>query len=173
MSVSTPILTLSCCALAVLTESSAANPARIMIRFIEVLPSLFCRSSPSRHIPKCSYAEIFVQLAEIGFELGAGEAFGHAAVLHHIVAVGHRRGEAKVLLDQEDREALLLQRTDGLADLLDDDGGEPLGRLVEQEKPRPGAQDPANRQHLLLAARQLGALAGPEPLLEIGEQFEN
>src|ERR1041385_7662741 len=163
MSVSTPILTLSCCALAVPQASAAASPARIITRFMAGPPGLSC----SLH------TQIVVQLAEIGFELGAGEAFGHATVLHHIVAVGHRRGEAKVLLHQEDREALLLQRTDGLADLLDDDGGEPLGRLVEQEKPRPGAQDPANRQHLLLAARQLGALAGPEPLLEIGEQFEN
>jgi hypothetical protein len=47
------------------------------------------------------------------------------AVLHHVVAVGDGRGEAEVLLDQQDREALLLQRADGLADLLDDDGREP------------------------------------------------
>ena len=45
------------------------------------------------------------------------------------------------------------------ADLLDDDRREPLGRLVEQQQLRAGAQDAADRQHLLLAAGQLGALA--------------
>ena len=45
------------------------------------------------------------------------------------------------------------------ADLLDDDRREALGRLVEQQQPRAGAQDAADRQHLLLAAGELGALA--------------
>ena len=44
-------------------------------------------------------------------------------------------------------------------DLLDDDRREAFGRLVEQQEPRAGAQDAADRQHLLLAAGQLGALA--------------
>ncbi len=96
-----------------------------------------------------------------------------AAVLHDVVAVGDGRGEAEILLDQQDGEALLLQRADGLADLLDDDGRQPLGRLVEQQQPRAGAQDAADRQHLLLAAGELGALAGAEPLLQIGEQLED
>ena len=65
------------------------------------------------------------------------------------------------------------QRADGLADLLDDDGREPLGRLVEQQQPRAGAQDAADRQHLLLAAGELGALARAEPLLEVREQLED
>jgi hypothetical protein len=43
--------------------------------------------------------------------------------------------------------------------LLDDDRGEALGRLVEQEKPGAGAQDAADREHLLLAAGKLRALA--------------
>src|SRR5262249_60741865 len=36
---------------------------------------------------------------------------------------------------------------------------EPLGWLVEQEQPGAGAQDAADRQHLLLAAGELGSLA--------------
>ena len=66
-----------------------------------------------------------------------------------------------------------LQRADGLADLLDDHRRQPLGRLVEQQQPRAGAQDAADRQHLLLAAGQLGALAGAEPLLQVGKQLED
>jgi len=58
------------------------------------------------------------------------------------------------------------------ADLLDDDRREALGRLVQHQKPRAGMQDSCDRQHLLLAARQFGALA-VEPLLEIGKQFED
>ena len=50
---------------------------------------------------------------------------------------------------------LLLQLRDGAADLLDDHRRQPLGRLVEQEQLRAGAQDPADRQHLLLAAESL------------------
>ena len=54
-----------------------------------------------------SDAEIIVQLVHVGFELGIGELVDDAAVLHHVVAVGDRRGEAEVLLDQQDGEALL------------------------------------------------------------------
>ena len=58
------------------------------------------------------------------------------------------------------------------ADLLHDHRREPLGRLVEQEQVGAGAQDAADRQHLLLAARELGALAR-QPLLEIGEELKD
>src|SRR5207244_13208901 len=80
--------------------------------------------------------------------------------------------EAKILLDQQNGEGLRLERADGLADLLDDDRRETLGRLVEQQQPRAGAQNPGDRQHLLLAAGELGALAA-QPLLEIGKQAED
>ena len=59
------------------------------------------------------------------------------------------------------------------ADLLDDDRRQPLGRLVEQQQPRAGAQDAADRQHLLLAARELGALAAPSRSLRFGKQLED
>src|SRR6266545_4376254 len=50
--------------------------------------------------------------------------------------------------------------------------GETKVLLVEQEKPRAGAQYAADRQHLLLAARELGALAR-QALFEIGEELED
>jgi len=48
------------------------------------------------------------------------------------MAVGDRRGETEILLDQQHGKAFRLQRPDQIADLLDDDRGEPLGRLVKQ-----------------------------------------
>ena len=54
--------------------------------------------------------------------------------------------------------------------LLHDDRRQALGRLVEQQQVGAGAQDAGDRQHLLLAARQLGALAAP-PLLQVGKEL--
>ncbi len=94
------------------------------------------------------------------------------ALLDDIVPVRDRLGEAEVLLHQDDGEPLLLQLGDGAADLLDDDRGEALGRLVEQQQMRPRAQDAGDRQHLLLAAGELGALAS-QPLLHVREERED
>src|SRR5271167_4467711 len=88
------------------------------------------------------------------------------------MTIGNRRRELKVLLNEENGETLRLQGADGLPDLLDNDGRQPLGRFVEQQQPRAGAQDASDREHLLLAARQFGALA-VEPLAQIGKQRED
>src|SRR6478752_4760148 len=119
-----------------------------------------------------SYPQVIVQLVEVRLELGIGEPIDDATVLDHVIAVRHRRSEAKILLDQEDGEALLLEHADGLADLLDDDRGKTLGRLVEEEEPRTRAQDAPNGEHLLLAARKLRALAR-QAFSEIGKQLED
>ena len=64
-----------------------------------------------------------------------------------------------VLLDQQDGQAFLLQRADRFPQPLDDDRREPFRRLVHDQAIRIGHQRAADRQHLLLAARQrLGAL---------------
>src|SRR5262245_32023300 len=103
--------------------------------------------------------QILVQLVEIGLELRIREGVDNAPMLHDVVAIRDGRCPAKVLLDQQDREALLLERLYGLPDLLNDDGGKPLGRLVEQQQPGAGAQNATDGKHLLLAAGKLGALA--------------
>src|SRR6266702_5917669 len=121
---------------------------------------------------KESHAQIVVKLVEIGFELGIGEPVDDATIFHHVVVIRNRRSEAKILLDQEDGETLLLEHADGLADLLDDDRGKTLGRLVEEEEPRTRAQDAPNGEHLLLAARKLRALAR-QACSEIVKQLEN
>src|SRR5258706_15431380 len=88
------------------------------------------------------------------------------------MAVCNARGKAKILLDQEDGKPFSLEPRDGVADLLHDHRREALGRLVQKQQPRPGAQNAADREHLLLAARELGALAR-KALLQVGEQLEN
>src|SRR4051812_4374698 len=93
-------------------------------------------------------------------------------MFHDKIAVCDRRRETEVLLDQEDGEALLLKRADSFSDLIDDDGRQSLGRFVEQKQARARSQDAADREHLLLAAGQLGALAA-EALGNIREQREN
>ena len=100
----------------------------------------------------------------------ADDHVDHAAVLHDVVAVGDGRGEVEVLLDQQDGEAALLSVRMTSPMLLDDHRRQAFGRLVEQQQVGAGAQDAADRQHLLLAARQLGALAATA-LLEVGEQL--
>ena len=44
-----------------------------------------------------------MQLVHAGVELGVGDHVHDAAVLHHVVPVGHGGGEAEVLLDEQDR----------------------------------------------------------------------
>src|SRR5262245_22388675 len=160
MSVSTPIFTTpsDTCACAPVARSAATTAAAAFLSNITLLLRFDCNS----------YAEILVHLAHVPFELGIGNHVHHPAVLHDVVAVGHRRGEAEILLDEQDGEPLRLQPPDRVADLLHDHRREAFGRFVEHQEPRPGAEDPPDRKHLLLAAGELRALAG-EALLQVGE----
>src|SRR6516165_11302447 len=115
-----------------------------------------------------SHSEIVLQLAHVLRKFFVADHVDDAAVLDDVMAVGQGRGEMKILLDQEDREAVLLQPANYSADLLHDYRSEALGRLVEQQQGGAGPQHPADRQHLLFAARKLGALAAA-PLLEVGK----
>src|SRR5215217_2451695 len=89
---------------------------------------------------KGSDAEVLVQACHARRQLGLAELLDDLAMLHDQEAIGERRGEAKVLLDHDDRVALLAQAAHDLAELLHDDRGEALGDLVEKEQARAGAQ---------------------------------
>src|SRR6516165_12369513 len=93
-------------------------------------------------------------------------------MFHHVVAVRNSRSEAKILLDQQNGETLLLERADGVADLLNDHRTQALGRLVEEHEAGARAQDAGDGKHLLLTAGKLRPLAG-QTLLEIGKQLED
>src|SRR5438067_1664499 len=129
MSESTPILiTLSeTCACAAPSPASANAPANIACRITLILPPsvVWVAALPSIR----SHAEVFVQLVHLRVDLAVRDHVDHPAALHHIVAIGDRRREAEVLLDQQDREALRLELSDRAADLLHDDRGQPLGRF--------------------------------------------
>src|SRR5665213_497226 len=119
-----------------------------------------------------SHAKIPVKLGGVRRELRVGNHIDNPPVLHDVMAIGNQCGETEILLDQQDREPARLEPGDRMPDLLDDHWRQSLGRLVEQQQPRAGAQDAADGEHLLLAARQLRALARGT-LFEVGEQLVN
>jgi hypothetical protein len=78
-------------------------------------------------------------------------------------AVGDVEHEVEVLLDDDEREPVALaQAGEDLADLLHDRRLDAFRRLVEQEQPRRGDERAAEREDLLLAARERAALAVEE-----------
>src|SRR6266571_1122332 len=72
------------------------------------------------------------------------------AGLDHVAPVGEAERLGGVLLDEQDRRALLVDLADGVEDALDDDGGEPHRGLVQQHQLGPCHERPADREHLLL-----------------------
>src|SRR4029077_7839578 len=76
----------------------------------------------------------------------------HLAGLEDVAAARHPQPPHRVLLDEQDRRALLVDLQDRLEDPLDEDRGKPHRRLVQQEQPRMRHERTADRDHLLLAA---------------------
>src|SRR4051812_15085062 len=98
-----------------------------------------------------SYPKILVQLVHTRFELMVRDHVDHLAMLHDVVSVGHRLGEAEVLFHEQHREPALLDLAHGAADLLHDHRRQSFGRLVQEQQLGAGAQDARDRQHLLFA----------------------
>ena len=81
--------------------------------------------------------------------------------------------EVEILLDQHDRNlSQIAQIGDGAADILDDRGLNSLGRLIQQQQPRPHDQRAADGELLLLAAGQITAAAA-QHAVEHGKQGEH
>ena len=93
----------------------------------------------------------------------------HLALAHDVHVIHELERQRGVLLDQQDRQALLLELADRLPHALDDDRGEAFGRLVHDQAVRVGHKAAADREHLLLAARE-GARALIAPLAQTREQ---
>ena len=81
------------------------------------------------------------------------------ALLHDQDAVGVRQ-HADVLLDDDHRDAVVVDPLDDLEHGLGQRRAEPERRLVDEQQPRLGHQRPPDRQHLLLAARQRAGRPG-------------
>src|SRR5882762_8700139 len=77
-----------------------------------------------------------------------------AAVAHDVDTMRYPHCDREFLLHQQDRDAAPGDLGDQVADLVHDQGGQPLGRLVDHDEFGVAHQRAANCQHLLLAARQ-------------------
>ena len=77
------------------------------------------------------------------------------SLVHDVGDVGHVHCERRVLLDEQDRDAVLAQLTNQAAHFGDNRGRESLRRFVHDEQRRVCDQRARDREHLLLAAAQV------------------
>jgi hypothetical protein len=96
-------------------------------------------------------AQVDAVLAQLG---GRGDDRDAAGVEDHDI-VGDVEHQLGVLLDQHDRQPAFLELADGGHHLGDDLRRQAFRRLVHQQHARIAHQRAADRQHLLLAARQM------------------
>jgi hypothetical protein len=92
------------------------------------------------------------------------------AVIDDVDALRERERRREVLLDQHDRLPGLRKLATRRHQVADDDRRKSLERLVEQDDLRIADQRAADREHLLFAARQIGAAAAAA-LLEAREHL--
>src|SRR6516162_1643460 len=103
-------------------------------------------------------AEIALQHRAVGGKIGARPVVDHRAALDDRRPVGDAEHLVRILLDQDRRHAFVADdATQRQQQLLDQDRGESLERLVEQHDARIEDQGAADREHLLLAAGELVA----------------
>ena len=76
-------------------------------------------------------------------------------VAQDVGAVGELDRTGRVLLHEQDRDALLAQLVKCIENRVDHDGREAERGLVEQQQPGPGEERPRDRQLLLLPAREV------------------
>src|SRR5438552_12455641 len=99
-----------------------------------------------------------------GAEVGARELIethaprlsvqGHPPLEQAIDSIGRAGGALDVLLDQDDRGALVPDASERHVDLIDDEGGQAERDLVAQEKLRIRHERAADRDHVLLTSRE-------------------
>src|SRR5438477_12895304 len=90
---------------------------------------------------------------------------------HHQNAVGDLQRLVDVLLDEQDRHALVGGRADRAQQAIDDHRRETERELVDEEYAAAARETTSQREHLLLATRE-EADAAFEMRLELGEQRE-
>ena len=117
-------------------------------------------------------AEIDFGDFRIGGDLAGWAGQRDGAELHHIGGVGHRKGGAGVLLDEQDRHAGVAQSADRLQDVAHDQRCQAEAWFVEHQHARVGHQRAAHGQHLPLAAGQRARLLAAA-FLQAREQREN
>src|SRR5258708_4130940 len=96
------------------------------------------------------HSEILLDDVVADLEIGRFGVMANGALLHDVDALARFKRQRHVLLDQEDGDALAMQRIDDLVNLRDHARHQPFGRLVEQDDlgfEHHGARD---GEHLLL-----------------------
>ena len=108
-----------------------------------------------------------------GRERAAVAGMDDPAAIEHDRPLGEFERDARMLLDQEERQLVFaLQAVEALQDGIDDHRRQALERLVHQQQARIAHQRPGDAQHLLLAAGQRVA-AIPPALGERGKEIVN
>src|SRR5262249_38621335 len=117
----------------------------------------------------CGYAHQSRQPRRVAQQLFAGSGKGNEPTVENYRLRGQLQRDLGVLLDQQQRQIVLaFEAVESGEQSIDDDRGEALERLVHQQQRRIAHQRAADRQHLLLAARELvTAIAAP-----LGERRE-
>src|SRR5580704_9043465 len=87
-------------------------------------------------LPASSHPQRLVQPIHPALQFRVGERIDDAAMLHDEKPIGQGRGETEILLDQQNRESLPLELSDGAANLLDNDRRQALGWFVQHQKSR-------------------------------------
>src|SRR5688572_7823656 len=118
------------------------------------------------------HAEIAVLNPLVGREVGRAAGPDHAAFLEHAVAIGDPRQRLYILVDEQDRESFGLEARNRLEDLDADQRRKPLGGFIQDQQLRVGHQCAPDREHLLLAARELVAEVAAA-LGELGKESEH
>src|SRR4051812_16521035 len=123
--------------------------------------SLLWRDTPLDPTPLDADAEVAALHLLVAVELVGVAAEDDLALLEDVDEVRQRDRQRIVLLDQQHRQGAALQLAQLVADALEDHRREALGGLVHDEQRRSGHERPGDREHLLLAARELPRVVRP------------
>src|SRR5687768_13319956 len=140
------------------------DPATVYVSTASRSPSRSTKKAPRWPERSCRMSDFMVSrlYCIIGPERQRAPGINHAPLAHEVDVIDELQRERGVLLDQQDRQAFLLQLRHCLPRGLDDDRREPLRRLVHDKAVGVGHEAARDGEHLLLAARErLRALRAP------------
>src|ERR1700675_1052306 len=120
-------------------------------------------------VPGDSERQVLVADGLVLAELARGALVADLPFLEHVDAVGEVEADAHVLLGEENGEALALEATDLLLEVLHYERREAFGRLVEQQQLGVAHERARDGEHLLLAPREEAPRPGDQ-LAELGEE---
>src|SRR5271165_1544535 len=98
--------------------------------------------------------EPFAAHGLVGVEFGGCALKYDLSMAHHIDTLRYPHGDRQLLFDQQDRDTAPGNVGDQVADLLNNDRCQAFGGLVDHDEFGVAHERAANRQHLLLTARQ-------------------